>query len=168
MRNPVSILVVVTLLLAPRAAWAAQNAPANVAAPLTLKVLSLENKTAGAGDITIYVLGGGEIVSELQKGVGSAVGGSKLATVERGFGLPASAPTVLFIADPAMVADGTAYSRSNKLLSATNQVDLIAKGVTLGLGLDGGSPTIMLNLTASVAEGLDWEPAIMNIAKTVQ
>jgi hypothetical protein len=163
-----NMILLLVFLLASSGIVVAADAPANVAAPLCLKVLGLENQTQMAGDITIHVIGSAEVAAALEEGVGQPVGLAKLVSVTSSDALPDSPPTVLFIASPGIADDAIAYTRQHKIISVTNLVDLVAKGITLGLGVEGSAPTILLNLSGSVEEGLMWEPAIMNIARTVE
>src|SRR3990172_736844 len=145
------------------------EAPANVAAALVVKILGFEKNIGGSGDVTIYVLGAADVESELKKGVGKPIGGAVLKEVTSGNGLPGTKPSVLFIGDAAKQAEVTRYCQANKVLSITSIPDLVSKGITLGFGVgDDGKPKILLNLTSSVEEGLDWNPAIMKVAQTIK
>jgi hypothetical protein len=147
----------------------AGDAPANVAAALLVKAAAFERRTAGGGDVSVYVLGGRDVAAELKKGTGQALGASVLKTVQEGADLPSAQPTILFIGDKAKAADAIAYCRTRKVMSAAASPDLVKKGVSLGFGISGGgSPEIWVNLKASLEEGLDWNPALMKVAKTVQ
>jgi len=44
---------------------------------------------------------------------------------------------------------------------------LTTLGISLGIGLEDGKPKILLNLSASKDEGIDWNPAILKIATTL-
>ena len=55
-----------------------------------------------------------------------------------------------------------------KFVLAPAKPSLSASGVTLGFGVTGGKPKILLNLTSSVDEACDWNPAIMKVAKTIK
>ena len=129
----------------------------------------METKLAGGGDITIYVLGDNDIAAELKKAVGQAIGKSTLKQVESGAELPGEKPSCLFVGDPVMFSSATKYTREQKILSITAHPDLVSKGLSLGIGLgDDGKPKILLNLSSSAAEELDWNPAIMKIAQTIK
>ena len=146
-----------------------ENAPADVASALLIKLAAFEKNTSNGGDLTIYVLGSSEVAAKLKGAVGEKIGSATLKAVNSGNDLPADKPAVLFLGDAAKVADVTAYTQSNKVFSATNNPELAAKGISLGIGIGGdGKPEVVLNVTSSKAEGLDWNPAIMKIAKTVK
>ncbi|MCK5146859.1 YfiR family protein [bacterium] len=147
----------------------ATDAPANVAAALLVKVAIYEKTISGsAQDVSIYVLGDAAVAAELRKGVGKPIGKATLKSVESGDGLPAVKPNILFITDPSKLTEALEYTQSNDILSATNKPDLVARGVTLGIGIAGGKPRILLNLSSSVEENLDWNAAIMKVAKTIK
>ena len=164
-----SLLIVVLLIIRPIHAQI-KEAPANVAAALIVKLVSFaKNICDNTGDITIYVLGSAEIAEELKKGIGKNIGNAILKNVDSGADLPATAPSVLYIGDTSRLKEVIRYSRSNKILSTTGDPDLVKEGITLGVGVgDDAKPKILLNLTSSVEEGLDWNPAIMKIVQTVK
>lgn len=147
-----------------------QEAPPGVVAALTIKLMAFEKSLGGSPrDLTVYVLGAPAVADELKVGIGTGVGSARLAGVLRGDSLPAVKPSVLFVGNAAKCGEAIQYARANKILTITGTPGLAAKGVTLGIGLgDNGRPEIVLNLTASVAEGLDWNPAIMKVAKTIK
>jgi len=146
-----------------------QNAPAPIAAAMVLKVVGFEKTVGAASDITIYVLGAADVAAELSKGIGKPVGKGMLKAVETGADVPAAKPTLLFVGDAGKAAAAMAYSRANKILTVTGLPDLVSQGVTLGFGIgEDSKPRVLLNLTASAEEGLDWNPAILKVAKTVE
>lgn len=164
-----SFLILLVLLSAVSSAQVA-DAPANVAAALTVKLVGFaENLSETGKEITIHVIGAPDVAAELEKGIGKPVGKATLKGVTSGSGMPASVPTVLFIGDASKLADGIAYTQSNKILSITSKPDLVSKGSTLGVGVgEDGKPKILLNLTSSNEEGINWNPAIMKVAQTIK
>lgn len=147
-----------------------KEAPANVIAALIVKLAGFEKNISGnAGDITIYVLGAADVANELKKGIGKQIGNATLKSVETGNNLPTNKPAILHVGDASKAQEAIQYTRSNKILSTTGQPNLVTDGVTLGIGVgEDGKPKILLNLTSSVEEGLDWNPAIMKVAKTIK
>jgi hypothetical protein len=146
-----------------------QTAPPNLAATLVVKLAAFEKRIAGGGEVRIHVLGDPKTAVELEKGIGTAIGHSKLTRVTSGTGLPQEKPSILFVGSTVGLENAIAYSRSQKILSVTANPEWVAKGVTLGVGVgNDGKPKILLNLSSSAEENLDWNPAILKIAKTVQ
>ena len=163
------ILIVLTLISSTAIFAQATDAPANVAAAITTKLISFEKNISGtAQDITIYVMGDAAVATEYSKAIGKNIGKATLKKVDSGDGVPTSKPNILFVGKAADVAKALEYSRANKILSVTGIVDYVNKGVTLGVGVEGGKPKILLNLSSSSDEGLDWNPAIIKIAKTIK
>ena len=141
-----------------------KEAPAPIAAALLVKVIGFE-KNISAGDITIFVLGSGDITNELKKVIGQA----KIKSVQSGNSLPSSKPSILFVADNGKADAAMKYTQENKVLSATNMPDLVSKGVSLGFGVGADNkPKILLNVTSSAKESLDWNPAIMKVAQIIK
>jgi hypothetical protein len=146
-----------------------KNAPANVVAAMLVKVIHFEKNIANGGDITIYVLNAQDVAIELKKAVGMSIGKSTLKNVTSGKTLPADKPSVIYFDDVSQLNAVTEHTYSNKILSATGHPDLVERGVTLGFGIgEDNKPKIILNLNASLEEELDWNPAILKIAKTVK
>lgn len=144
------------------------DASAKVAAEFCIKISAWEKGIAGGGDVTIYVLDNPEVAQELTNFIGKPIGKSILIKVEEGNTLPSSKPSILFVGNPRMAASAIQYSRENDVLSVSHAPSLCWEGVTLGFGIERLKPRIILNLSSSVAENLDWNPAIMKIAKTMK
>jgi len=164
------ILPAMLLLLVSSSIAQTAEAPPNVAAALTVKLVGFaENLSSEGSEVSIYVLGSPDVAAELLKGVGKPVGKAILQTVMSGDGLPETAPTVLFLGDASKLTETTAYTKTNKILSITNQPDLVTEGVTLGVGVGSDNkPKILLNLTSTTEEGISWNPAIMKVARTIK
>jgi hypothetical protein len=173
MRCSIRTLIVVVLLLC--AFWtgsgnAATKAPPDIVSALIIKLVAFEKNVSSDGnEISIWVIGSPELATELKKGIDHKIGKGTIISVEGGEGLPAQKPSIICISNSAQLAAVTDYSRSQKVLTVTDIPELTSQGVTLGIvtGSD-GKPEVTINLTASKAEGLDWNPAIMKIAKTIK
>ena len=67
------------------------------------------------------------------------------------------------------IEEALEYTLSNKILSVTGDPNLMDRGITLGFGIgDDSKPKIVLNPQSAAQEGLEWNPAIFKIAKTVK
>ncbi len=165
----ISVIAAFVILLIAPVARCADDAPAAITAPISVKILALENSVSSKGDVSIYIMGGSQdIIDAFKSGIGTKIGGSVLKKVTSGSDLPSETPTILFVGDAGSVDKAVKYSRSKKIISLTNKVALVAKGVTLGIAAEGGKPKILLNLSSSSEEGLNWQPAIMKIAETIK
>lgn len=143
-------------------------APADIQAALTLKLLAFHEKLASSGNITVYVVGGSEYAQNLKKAIGKTVGSSKLSSVIEGDEAPGEKPSVIYLGNSSKLDDILSYSRSNDILSITGDPSLISKGVTLGFGVSKEKPKILLNLSSSKLEDINWNPAILKIAITTK
>ena len=138
--------------------------PGDIAAKLLVKVIEFE-KNISKQDIVIYVQGAPDVAKELEKMIGQA----GIVKVVSGPSLPASKPTIYFVNNAGHLAEALKYTRQNKVLSVSNYPSFVPTGVTLGLGVgQDNKAKIILNVTASEEEGVDWEPAIMKVAKIVK
>lgn len=136
----------------------AQKAPANLRAAILVKVLAFEKNYKPNG--TIYVIGDNELASQLEAS-------GKFSKVDKGTGAPSGSYDVVYCDEAGAVGAVTAYTRSKKVPSLTGVLSLVEKGITVGIGIDGGKPKILMNLSSSQAEGLDWNPAIFNIVTKI-
>ncbi|MBN1980039.1 MAG: YfiR family protein [Chitinivibrionales bacterium] len=143
-----------------------QVAPVNIQAAMFIKLLAFDKNLNGS--IVVWVIGEDGFAVELKKGVGKEVGAATLGDVKSGAGLPADKPQVIYVNDSKLIADVIAYTRANKILTITGNPELVAKGVTLGIGVSEGKPKILLNISSSKEEEIDWNPAILKIALTVK
>lgn len=143
-------------------------APADIQAALTLKLLAFHEKLISSGDINIYVVNGSEYAQVLKKAIGKPIGSSKLSSVNEGDNLPDQKPSVIYIGNTTKLDDILSYCRSNGILSITGNPELISKGVTLGIGVSNEKPKILLNLSSSKLENIDWNPAILKVAITTK
>lgn len=143
----------------------AQEAPPKLQAALMMKLLGFYTNL-GAKPFTIYVLGSDAVAGELKGLVGQKAGKATLNGVESGDGIPGDKFDVIYVGKA--VADAIAYSQSNKALSVTGKNGFVNDGVTLGIGVEGKKPKILLNLSSSKAEDINWNPAILKVAATIQ
>lgn len=143
-------------------------APISVQAPLVLKLLAFEQKIATDGDITVHVIGSSDFAGELKKSVGEKIGKGQLASVSESEDLPAEKPSVIYIGDDAKLDAILAYTKQNGVLSVTGIPDLVSRGVTLGIGVSGEKPKILLNVLSSKEENTNWNPAIMKVSTIVK
>lgn len=159
-------LILTAFILNSLNAFSQKEAPAAIAAALTLKLAGFNKNLSG--DVTIYVLGDATVASELKKGVGKPIGGGKLVKVETGDAIPSGKPAILYIGSVSKSQDAINYARSNKIMTITGIPSIVNQGASLGIGVgDDGKPKILLNLSGSAEEGIDWNPAIMKVAQTI-
>lgn len=144
--------------------------PPNISAALIVKLAALEkNISSREGNLSIYVLGAPKVAAELSKLAGRNIGKAVLKNILQGESLPAEKPDLLYIGNASLVNNAITYTRSNKILSVTGIPELVEKGITLGIGVgEDGKPKIILNLSSTLLEGLDWNPAILKFAKTIK
>ena len=165
----IPILVMLSVLFVPPL-WAQdRTADPKVLAETILKLVSFEKHCSGeSSEITVYVLGSEEVAEELDKMIGTRVGNATLKKVEKGTELPDDIPDVFYIGDDTKLFSTIMFTRTQKVLSVTGLTHMAEKGVTLNIAAaEDGSPSITLNLTASKEEDLDWNPAILKIARAV-
>ncbi|MCG8686025.1 MAG: YfiR family protein [Desulfobacterales bacterium] len=146
-------------------------APAPLQGAVLTKLLGFHKKIAGGGDVTVIVIGNKDFAGAMNsKGVGKPVGKSKIATITEMDAPPGDAPagnTVIYCGDPGQLDATLAYSRQHKVLSMTGDPELVAKGITLGVGVLNKKPKILLNLSSTKEEDIDWNPAILKVAVSV-
>ncbi len=140
-------------------------APAQIQAALFVKLLAFHQGLAGQ-EITIHVVGNDKVASELKRVSGVAIGTGKLGEVTAGGIPPGKQPSAVYIGDPARLEAAIDYTRKNGAISLTGLPDLVPRGVSLGVGISGGKPRVLLNISASRDEGIRWDPTILKVSLT--
>jgi hypothetical protein len=152
----------------------AQSVDVELASKIILKIMMLDQdlQKKTDGKIQIGVIGSPQAVAAFTKLKGSAIDKESTFSIAHVVAYdampPREKPTFIFVgegADPAIV---TKYTRGNGVLSVTNVADFVEKGVTLGIQMENNKPKVLLNLTSSESEGLNWDPKILKISKTVR
>lgn len=157
--------LVAFLALAFAAPATAQEAPPKLQAALIMKLLAFYTNL-GDKPFSLYVLGNDAVAGQLKGMIGQKAGKATLNGVESGDAIPGDKYDVIYVGKD--VADAIAYSQSNKALSVTGKNGFVNDGVTLGIGVEGNKPKILLNLSSSKAEDINWNPAILKVAATIQ
>lgn len=145
-------------------AVAQDKAPAKFQAALFVKILAMCTNL-GNEPFTVHVVGAPDVAKELKALIGNAVGKASLAGVTEGSGPPSKAVKVVYVGDN--VAQMIAWTQENKALSITGVPAYVNEGVTLGVGLEDRKAKILLNLSSTKAEGINWNPRILKVAATI-
>jgi len=171
----VGAIVASLVLAAPLASSsAASEVDPDLAAKIIVKVLSMDQglESRANGGIVVVVSGSDAAFDAFSQLKGQAIAkGSSLAVskVVKASGMPPSVkPTVLFCGSACDPAGVVSYSQSQKVLSVTNVENHVESGIALGVGIEDNKPKILLNLQASDAEGISWNPNILKIARKVK
>jgi hypothetical protein len=143
-------------------------APIPVQAAIFLKLLAFNKNISSSGGIIIYVVGSPDFAAEMKKAEGKAVGAATIEKVVEGSGTPKEKSSVIYVGSESSLAEILSYTKANKILSVAGNPSFVSKGVSLIVGTSEGKPKIMLNLSASKDEGIDWNPAILKVAVTIQ
>jgi hypothetical protein len=162
------------LLLAYGAASVAdeiQTAPANIQSPILFKTLAYDKNISGGGEVTLVVIQSKEFAESMKSAIGRLIGKSKLTNIVMVDEVPKDKPTglsVIYLGDATKLEACTQYCRQHKVLSLTGIPDLVKKGITLTVGVSDKKPKIVLNLTNAKKEGIEWDPAILGLASTIE
>lgn len=142
----------------------AQSPPPELQAALFSKLLAYYTNLGDAPFI-IHVVGAPDVAAALRKIKGAAVGKATLQDVSEGDGPPTNGAKVIYVGKSAKAI--TAYSYANHVLTITGDEKIVSEGVTLGVKIEAGKPKILLNLSATKAEDINWNPAILKVASTI-
>ncbi len=164
----ITILCSLFLLVPPVFSEDIGKAPFPLQAALFLKLLAFDKNISSGGTVTIYVIDAPEFAAEMKKAEGKPIGGAKLEKVIAGDNVPSDKPSIIYIGTEGKLAAALNYTKENKILSITGNPDLVSKNVTLAVGTSGGKPKIMLNLSSTKDEGIEWNPAILKVAATIK
>ncbi len=152
----------------------ADDVDADLASKIILKIMMLDQdllKKTG-GKIEIGVIGSPAALAAFTKLKGSTIDKDSAISVGNVVAYdslpPGQKPTLVFVGEGADPAAVTKYTRGNHVLSVTNVSSFVDRGVTLGVGLENNKPKVLLNLTGSESEGMNWDPKILKISKTVR
>ncbi len=164
------LLFILTLEIAavPRSMAMAETyakVPEKLQAAILIKILAMSKEISNGEEISIHVIGAPEAAAELRKAVGRKIGRSTLAAVSVGPAPPSLHPSALYIGDRDNLTEWIRYCRENHVLSITGAPDLVERGVTLGVGMRGERPKILLNAAAANAEKITWNPTLLKISK---
>ena len=158
-----TIACIITLIAAtPLHSEDLSEAPAKIQAGIFFKLFSFNKNLSG--DVSVFVLNNEDLAAKLKKAIGKKIGASKLASVESGTSVPNKKYDIIYSSDATQLSAVIAYSRKNKSLSITGNPELVSKGITLGVGLLNKKPKILLNISSSKEEGINWNPAILKVA----
>lgn len=158
------ILMTVTLVSG-SFGFSQEEAPARIQATLFYKLLGFYNNL-GSDDFKIHIVSAPGVYNEMKKLVGMKFGSASLVDVTSSEGPPANGAQVVYVGDS--VSDITQYTQSNKVLSITGVPEFVQSGVTLGIGIEADKAKIILNLTSTKAEGVNWNPAILRVSSQVR
>lgn len=158
----IAFLLIIGLALP---AHAQKKAPPKLQAALFLKLLSYYTNL-GSGPFTIHVVNSAEVAKELRGMKGKTVGKATLADISESAGAPTNDAKVIYVGDSVQAMIG--FSQANKRLTITGDPAFVSQGVTLGVAIEAGKPKILLNLSSTKAEAVNWNPAILKVASTVE
>ncbi len=144
-------------------------APLPIQAALFVKLLAFHKGISRGRDIRIHVIDNIALAAELQQVIGEKIGNATLTAVNAGSQLPSGdrKPSAVYVSEDAKLAEILRYTSANKVLSITGTPDLVAKGVTLGVGIFNRKPHIFLNISTKKKEGVDWNPAILKVSTII-
>jgi YfiR/HmsC-like len=161
-------LLQIPLLSLPGYCQDVSEAPVALQAALFLKLLPFDKNIVSTGAVTIYVVDAPEFAAEMKKAEGKLIGAAALSKVIDGKGVPAEKPSVIYVGSESVLKELVAYTRENKILSISGKPELASKEISLFVGISSEKPKILLNLSASKEEGIDWNPAILKVAATIK
>jgi hypothetical protein len=167
------VISTLSISLAVGPVQAESDMPDKYAAALIYEVAAYEaNLTEAGKELYIYVFDNPTIESYLKAVQGKKLGKATIKQVSGGTSLPSTRPDIVVIGNSEpeeMVDNFINYARSIKALSITPSIDVMKKGVIIGLSVGADKKAkIMLNIKHSSASNLRWNPAIMKQAQIVK
>jgi len=61
----------------------------------------------------------------------------------------------------------TDLSRKRKIMTMTGVIDFVEMGLAVGIGMKGKKPLIVINLSAAVSEGVDFDSRLLRLARVI-
>jgi len=141
--------------------------PANLQAAIFKKMLGFDKTLQSRGPIEVVVVYGDvaakdEIVAAF-KGVGVSASSVRADQISNGIGNA----SVLYVAPGAIPPKQ--FCANSGVLSLSGVASFVEKGqVSIGLGVEGGKPKILIHTGQLKAEGHDIASDILNMAKLIQ
>jgi len=133
--------------------------PAGLQAALFKKIFSFDKTLAAKGTIEVAVIGnGGDAIVSAFKDAGVS---AKVSDQ-----IPAGATIVYMMPGAASLKQQTA---SRGILSISGVSSYVEEGrISIGLGIEGGKPKIIVNMAQLKAEGQELSADLLSIAKIIQ
>ena len=138
----------------------------NLQVVLLAKILMYEKNYKRSGAVTVYVLDAPEVADAFARLVGDSAKHISIKSVDAGESLPPDHYDLLYLNDFKHLEAAKVWAQKHRGVLVTGRKKLVKHGVTLGTGAEQGRPRFYLNLTASFAAELDWEPRVLTIVGT--
>ena len=173
-RLTIPLLAVAGLCLIGPSPARADEMDIDLASKIILKIMMLDREIQAkcGGEIVVGVIGSGSATRAFRALKGEPIDKGGTVRVARVIELkklpPEIQPTFVFVGKNADPKLATKYTRDKHVLSVTNVPDYVIAGVTLGIGVENNRPKVLLNLTGSEAERMNWDPKILKISKTIK
>lgn len=172
------IVLTLTLLLSAQV-FADDNGITNERFALGAMSLCALNETLQTKDaINVYVMGNPDVAEELRIFLDQRVGFIKLNSIKAGEELPQEKPDVLLLCSDNDCEKVVQYCRDNKVFSVSNSSSLCQRGISTAIvskisqtkeyKYSMTSVFAKINKAALFAEGVVFNPQIMNVAKPVE
>ena len=143
-----------------------------------MSLCALNETLQGKESLDVFVLGNVDVAEELKIFLDQRVGFIKLNSITAGDELPSENPDVLLVCDEAKCKQAIRYCRDNKVFSVTNVSELCQKGLSSAIVTRKTAPNenkysmtavfAKINKEALFAEGMVFNPQVMDIAKPVE
>jgi YfiR/HmsC-like len=132
--------------------------PANLQAALFKKIFSFDKTLTAKGSVEVAVIGSGA---------------DQIVAAFKDAGINAKAASDIGSASVVYIMPGTAslksQSASKGVLSISGVTSYVENGnVAIGLGVEGGKPKIIINMSQLKAEGQELSSDLLKIAKVIQ
>ncbi len=143
----------------------AEPLPQRLAAPILIKVISLEEMTSSKDNIDLFVAGNKLIAEYLQKRINTSIGQARLNSVSTQFSDDMEPPDVIYVGN---VSDSyfsllSNYAIKHKVMIVSEAPESISKQVAVAIYDNEGIPGILLNLSTSKKLALKWNPDILKV-----
>lgn len=163
--RPILYCVIVALGLSVASTAEERPLPDRLTAAILVKLLELDETTAGKMQLRIHVVDDISLAESLRGLIGRKIGDGTLSSVSIGWDLPTKGTDVLLFTKNRNVGEYVNYARKHNVLTVANGSRFLAQGVSLAIFDDEGMPGILLNNGSSIREGQQWNPEILEIAE---
>ncbi len=148
-----------------------QELPAPLTSALMLKIVELEQSLSEGQKLTIAVINDKPLARILLSRQGKAIKNSqlnKILPINNLSELREVIPDIIFVGRTSSTKNIIKFANTHNILTITENIEAVSQGVILALYNNEGIPGILLNLSASKANGFQWQPEILNVASILK
>lgn len=146
--------------------------PTPLTAALMLRISELEKNISSGQSITIVVINNQSLAKLLENKKGTVIGNKSyikdVIHLNNIKNLENYNANIIYVGRTEQMDTILDYAKTQQAITISSDINSIEQGIVLSLYDNEGIPGILLNLTASKSNSLNWNPDILNIVAISQ